>query len=119
MLHIDTLNYYERLVKLKFSEQQAKGLVEMLEESRKIDLDVIATKDDIAEVKQSVYEVKSDLKLLEITINHRFDSVGKQIESIEKQIKTIISAAKFIALGVFVPIIVQIITYLVPKFISH
>lgn len=60
-LSFDTHKAIERLIEKGFKKQHAEEVVNLVQESRNFNLNNIATKTDIAELKTNIAELKSEL----------------------------------------------------------
>mgnify|MGYP006276876645 CR=1 FL=1 len=58
MIHFDTLEFYKELVHAGIKEQAAEVIVKGFEESRKIDMSHLATKQDLKEMKLKRFLLK-------------------------------------------------------------
>ena len=61
MMHIDTLEFYKDLVNAGITESAAEVIVKGVEESRKVDLSHLATKQDL---EIEVTKLRSDIKIV-------------------------------------------------------
>lgn len=62
MMHINTHEAYKKLVDAGLKEKAAETITLVINEARKSDFDNLATKEDIANVRLEIANVRSELK---------------------------------------------------------
>jgi phosphopantetheine adenylyltransferase len=115
----DTHKYIKSLQETGFNEQQAEILVKSLLESRDFDLSILATRDQVAEVKsdlqkniaqldsklsKEISEVKSDLQ-------KDIATTREQISEVKSDLQKEISAIKHDILKWMIPLIFTVIAF--------
>ena len=94
MLNFDTLEFYKELVHAGIKEQAAEVIVKGFEESRKIDMSHLATKQDL---KEMVNEIKNEIKEISFKVN------------------LIYKASAVILVSVIIPLVLKAFDYVVPR----
>ena len=61
MMHIDTHKAFTKLVEAGLKKEAAEGIIGVIEESRQSGLDGLATKQDLADVRLEISNVRSEL----------------------------------------------------------
>ena len=62
MMHIDTHKAFTKLIEAGLKKEAAEGIIGVIEESRQSGLDGLATKQDLADVRLEISNVRSELK---------------------------------------------------------
>jgi|GEM_PF-6762052 len=96
MLNFDTLEFYKELVHAGVTEQAAEVIVKGVEESKKIDMSHLATKQDL---KDMVSEIKTEIKEISFKVN------------------LIYKASAVILVSVIIPLVLKAFDYLVPRLV--
>ena len=96
MLNFDTLEFYKELVHAGIKEQAAEVIVKGFEESRKIDMSHLATKQDL---KEMVNEIKNEIKEVSFKVN------------------LIYKASAVILVSVIIPLVLKAFDYVVPRLV--
>lgn len=94
MLNFDTLEFYKELVHAGIKEQAAEVIVKGFEESRKIDMSHLATKQDI---------------------NELFNKLDKRFDLLEFKVSLIYKASAVILVSVIIPLVLKAFDYVVPR----
>ena len=61
MMHIDTHKAFTKLVEAGLKKEAAEGIIGVIEESRQSGLDGLATKQDLADVRLEISNVRTEL----------------------------------------------------------
>ena len=96
MLNFDTLEFYKELVHAGIKEQAAEVIVKGFEESRKIDISHVATKQDL---KEMVNEIKNEIKEISFKVN------------------LIYKASAVILVSVIIPLVLKAFDYVIPRLV--
>jgi len=83
----DTLRMVKRLREAGFSDVQAEAVTDMMRETREMDLSNLATKHDVASVKQDLAAVKQELK-------QDIDAVKQEIAAVRQDLKQEIAGVR-------------------------
>jgi hypothetical protein len=94
MMHLNTLEFYKDLVHAGIKEQAAEVIVKGIEESKKIDLTHLATKQDL---KDMTNEIKNEIKEISFKVN------------------LIYKASAVILVSVIIPLVLKVFDYVVPR----
>ena len=79
----DTYKYIKSLQETGFNEQQAEMLVKSLLESRDFDLSILATREQVAEVKSDLQKEIAEVKY---DFQKEFDKIDKKFSTLEDKI---------------------------------
>ena len=101
MLNFDTLEFYKELVHAGIKEQAAEVIVKGFEESRKIDMSHLATKQDAEDIKRHTTEL--------------FNKLDKRFDLLEFKVSLIYKASAVILVSVIIPLVLKAFDYVVPR----
>ena len=108
MLNFDTLEFYKELVHAGIKEQAAEVIVKGFEESRKIDMSHLATKQESNDILTKI-DKRFD------ALERRFDSIDKRFDLLEFKISLIYKASAVILVSVIIPLVLKAFDYVVPR----
>jgi len=97
VVNLDTLKIARRLKEAGLDERQAETITDVLRESRELDFSLLATKADLAELrnatKAELAELRSDMDLrltsLQAEIDRRFAAVEGKIAVLQAEIASL------------------------------
>ena len=85
MMHINTHEAFKQLVDAGVKEKAAETIIRVIDESRKSDIDRLATKEDLKDAKA---ELKQDIHGLEIKINNIRTELKEEISDLKGKFGT-------------------------------
>jgi len=86
MMHINTHEAFKQLVDAGVKEKAAETIIRVIDESRKSDIDRLATKEDLKDAKA---ELKQDIHGLEIKINNIRTELKEEISDLKGKFGTL------------------------------
>ena len=86
MMHINTHEAFKQLVDAGLKEKAAETIIRVIDESRKSDIDRLATKEDLKDAKA---ELKQDIHGLEIKINNIRTELKEEISDLKGKFGTL------------------------------
>lgn len=112
MMHIDTHKAFNKLVDAGLQKEAAETIIGVVEESRKYDLDNLATKQDIAAIKQELSDTKSELKQdianIRLEIANVQTGLKEEIADVKIQLSKItenMNMIKWLCVGILIPLV--------------
>jgi preprotein translocase subunit SecE len=114
MLNFDTLEFYKELVHAGIKEQAAEVIVKGFEESRKIDMSHLATKQDMEDIRRDIEAARlasrQDLKDF-------VNEIRNEIKEVSFKVNLIYKASAVILVSVIIPLVLKAFDYLVPRLV--
>ena len=104
----DTHKYIKSLQETGFNEQQAKILVKSLLESRDFDLSILATREQISEVKTEIAQLDSKLSKEISATREQVSEVKSDLQKDIAGVKAEIKQSKVDTLKWIIPILIAI-----------
>jgi phosphopantetheine adenylyltransferase len=104
----DTHKYIKSLQETGFNEQQAEILVKSLLESRDFDLSILATREQVAEVKS---DLQKNIAQLDSKLSREISATREQVSEVKSDLQKEISVIKHDILKWMIPLILTVIAF--------